>query len=761
MSYIKSRKHVVPRSGKPLLGAAAAALSLSAALAHAHEVSDSEKLDRVTVLGSRLKTDNMSSPKYTAPLRDTPQTITVIPAEVLEQQNSLSLQEVLTSNVPGITFQAGEGGGGYGDNIMLRGYNASENITLDGARDAGQYTRSDFFNIENLEVTSGANSVHGGSNNVAGSINLSSKRPQGRDFVRLGLGLGTDSYYRGTVDVNSRASDAIAWRLNVMAHNNNVAERDVERFRRFGIAPSISFGMGGPTRLTLAYFYQQDDNIPQYGVPYANTPYNNGPIAGIRRNNYYGYRNTGNGEELRNQRLSVLVEHDFNENSRLRNYTYYGQTERWTQVDSIRGSWCVNGVNPYGMTLATRTCSVPDNTFLPNSGPHGYIRDENNQIIGNQTDFITRFATGSMQHDLVVGLSLSQEDFKRRTGSVLGSVAANDRNPMSASNPNGIWTHAITPVINPANQGQLKNAALYVFDNLRFNEQWALNGGLRYERVAGESRSYDTANNAWRDWAKNSDSLISYRLGLVFKPVENGSIYLAYGNSRTPSMSSVRGSCNQTSSCNVDPETAINIELGSKWDVLDGRLGLSAALFRNERSNYKVASGDPNEPEQQLDGKARVDGLALGLAGQITREWGVFANYTYLKSKVIQSVSDHVRTTTGIDAQAGNPLTQTPKHAANLWTTYRFGDNWVLGYGASYSGRYYLNNAAAPLYTAPGYTVHNAMLGWKLNDALDLQLNVKNLANKEYYTRIRGHAASRYAVPGTGRTITLSANFKF
>ena len=134
MSYIKSRKHVVPRSGKPLLGAAAAALSLSAALAHAHEVSDSEKLDRVTVLGSRLKTDNMSSPKYTAPLRDTPQTITVIPAEVLEQQNSLSLQEVLTSNVPGITFQAGEGGGGYGDNIMLRGYNASENITLDGAR---------------------------------------------------------------------------------------------------------------------------------------------------------------------------------------------------------------------------------------------------------------------------------------------------------------------------------------------------------------------------------------------------------------------------------------------------------------------------------------------------------------------------------------------------------------------------------------------------------------------------------------------------
>ncbi|MDO4681321.1 MAG: TonB-dependent siderophore receptor [Lautropia sp.] len=774
MSYIKSRKHAVPRSTGPITSMAAMTmLSLASTQAVAQsgdtEPRTSGTLGEVTVRDSAgtFKTEAVSSPKYTAPLRDTPQSITVVPHKVLEQQNSLSLQEALTNNVPGITFQAGEGGGGYGDNIMLRGYTASNNIAQDGAQDSGQYTRSDFFNIENVEVISGASSVYGGSGNVGGSINLVSKSPKADDFTNVSAGLGNAKYGRATIDMNRRASDSVAWRLNAMVHRNNIAERDEERFKRFGIAPSVTWGMNSPTSVNLSYFYQKDDNIPQYGVPYANTPFNSGPIAGISRSNFYQYRNIGNGEKTDNHRLSLLVEHRFDENVRLRNFTRLGYTDRWSQIDATRGTWCVGGVNPYGLTAEERACRIADNTFLPNNGPHGYVRDEKSRIISNQTDLIAKAQTGMIQHDVVVGMQLTHETLDREVGSVLNdangrAVPPAQRTPMSATNPEGIWTGPINYVRSSYGDAKLQNIALYAFDNLKFDEQWSLNTGLRVERMSGDAVTHRIANGVETPGArqKGSDTLFSFLLGGVYKPVEHGSVYLAISNSKTPSQASVRLSCNEQT-CNVDPETAVNYELGTKWDVLDERLSLTAALFRNERKNYKVPSEDPASPDQTLDGKARVDGLSLGASGQITQAWGVFANYTFLNSKVLQSVSDYTRLTTGVDAQAGNPLTQTPKHAANFWTAYDFGQGWSAGYGFNYNGSYYLNNGEGPHYKASSYIVHNAMVNYAVNRNLSFQLNAKNLSNKEYYTRIRGHAPSRFAVPGTGRTVTLTANYSF
>lgn len=775
MSYVKSRKHAVARSVGPITGMAAMTmLSLASSTAVAQNgqgaMPGASALGEVTVRDSaeRFKTDVVSSPKYTAPLRDTPQSITVIPAKVLEQQNSLSLEEALTSNVPGITFQSGEGGGGSVDSIMLRGYSASDNITQDGAADAGQYSRTDFFNMESIEVTSGASSVYGGAGNVSGGINLLSKTPKAEDFTRLGVGLGTSKYGRATVDMNRRASDSVAWRLNAMVHRNDVAERDVEFFKRWGIAPSVTFGMQTPTRVTLSYFYQKDDYIQQYGVPYANTPFNNGPIPGIARNNYYQYRNIGNGAEIDNHRLSALVEHRFDTNLRLRNFTRFGMTDSWEQIDTPRGTWCVGGVNPYALTAADRACTIPDNTFLPDGGPHGYSRTNKNRIISNQTDLIAKAETGSLKHDIVVGLQLSQESYSREAGGVLNDAAGKpipgaDRTPMSATNPQGIWNGPPPNYVKSRwGENELRTIAAYAFDNIRFNEQWSLNTGLRLERLSGETLSHRIRNGVDTDGVryKTGETLFSYLLGGVYKPTENGSVYLSFSNAKTPVQASVRLSCRDRD-CNVDPETAVNYELGTKWDLLDQRLAVTAALFRNERKNYRVRSGDPLQPEDTLDGKSRVDGLSLGVAGQITPAWGVFANYTFLDSEVVQGVSDHVRRTTGIDASAGNPLTQTPKHAANFWTAYDFGHGWSAGYGFNYTGSYYLNNDEAPLYKAPGHVLHNAMVSYALNRNLSFQLNAKNLTNKEYYTRIRSRSSSRFAVPGTGRTVTLNAVYSF
>ena len=215
------------------------------------------------------KVEESASAKYTAPLLDTPQTITVVPKEVIQEQQALSLRQVL-SNVSGITFNAGEGGGGSGDSINIRGFSANSNIQVDGLRDSAQTSRTDTFNIEQVEVIKGPNSVFGGAGTTGGSINIISKQPMDRAFTRIGGGLGNDNYHRLTLDTNQPleglGTDS-ALRLNLMAHENDVPGRDQIDRERWGIAPSLRLGFNESTRLTLSAFHQTDDNLPDYGVP--------------------------------------------------------------------------------------------------------------------------------------------------------------------------------------------------------------------------------------------------------------------------------------------------------------------------------------------------------------------------------------------------------------------------------------------------------------------------------------------------------------
>jgi catecholate siderophore receptor len=261
--------------------------------------------------------------------------------------------------------------------------------------------------------------------------------------------------------------------------------------------------------------------------------------------------------------------------------------------------------------------------------------------------------------------------------------------------------------------------------------------------------------------ANNEEDLGSYRVGFVFKPGQNSSVYLAQGNSETPSQATVNGTCDIVTSCNVDPEEADTLELGGKVD-LNNRLSLTAALFRNERSNFRVASGDPLIPEQQLDGNSRVDGIALGAVGTIGSKWSVFANYTYLDSEVLQSVSDYTLSGGTIDILAGDPLPNTPEHSASIWTTWQISDAFSIGYGLTYQGEYTFarTSATANLYYTPDYTLHRAMASYEINDSLALQLNIDNVTDEVYYERIRNNAGNGWATPGAARTGVLSVTWR-
>jgi catecholate siderophore receptor len=679
------------------------------------------------------KVEESASAKYTAPLLDTPQTITVVPKEVIQEQQALSLRQVL-SNVSGITFNAGEGGGGSGDSINIRGFSANSNIQVDGLRDSAQTSRTDTFNIEQVEVIKGPNSVFGGAGTTGGSINIISKQPMDRAFTRIGGGLGTDNYHRLTLDTNQPleglGTDS-ALRLNLMAHENDVPGRDQIDRERWGIAPSLRLGFNESTRLTLSAFHQTDDNLPDYGVPALDGK----KLAGVSREDYFGWKNLDK-EEIEQNAFTANFEHDFNDNLRLQNLTRYSRVDRDTVVSASH-------VNLTG---------VPAGNYRP-AGPQAYGRDVTTDMWINQTNLRASFDTAGLGHELVTGVELSRENLDLKTYNHGLGNALYPADGYDLANPPGQWNGPINKTITGYTENQLDNKALYVFDTIALSEQWDLNLGLRYDWFDAESETF-SATQVRTGRFTSKDEELSSRAGLVYKPTDNGRIYVAWGNSFNPSAESVAtsgGGLNGNTQ-NLDPEKNETWELGTKWEFLGGRLMLDGAVFRVEKTDAREQLADGS---YILAGEQRVQGVELGATGKVTDRWNVYANYTFLDSETLKSEID--------PAREGQALGNTPPHSFNLWTTYELPQGWTLGYGARYvSERNVSSSTQAKL---DDYWLHNAMVGYKVSDNLDLQLNVNNLFDEDYVERVRqniGTTARSSAIEyGDARSAMLSATYSF
>jgi len=795
---------------------------IASAPAGAQNTSGEKALKGVTVTSSAIeddvKVERAASPKYTRPLLDTPQTITVIGHKTLQQQNLLTLREVL-STVPGITFGAGEGGVGYGDRINLRGYSANNDISIDGVRSGAIMNRNETYNIEQVEVTNGANSVYSGGGSVGGTINLVTKKPLANDQTVVSAGIGTDQYYRATIDANKRINNLVAVRINAVYHENDVPGREVEYYKRWGIAPAVKIGAEGPTSLTLQYEHLDDEGMPQYGIPYFATA--GGYVPGINREGYYGFRNVDT-QTSKTTSVQGIFSHELSDKVTIRNLSRFENISQYTVTSQPAGTFCMaNGLTPTGgsctativaAVAATPTTaavpavmlSVPAGYFLPTGG-RGTARYIRNQTLYDQLDLSANFNTGGIGHTLVLGGSYLWEKYRQDSGNILR--AANGANPFAApgyyplvsiATPNvtvpgpaatsglarvygnNTYPGAQNYIRGTVSNGEQTSYAVYLFDTVKFADWFEINGGMRYEKFDGSNTTatYGTTGatlgqvTATTGPFSADDNLFSWRIGAVYKPQPNISIYAAYGNSRTPSKGSVDGTC-AAATCNTNPETATNIELGAKVDLFDAKLQLAAALFRNGRDKYRVVSGDPTIPDQVLDGKSRVDGIALSATGNITDSWSIFANYTYLDSKIIRSVSKFCLANPGQgtctnsvavpDPAAGTLLPATPKHSGSAFTSYRFPFGLEVGYGLTYQGKHALNPTAAtttttPVYYVRDYLTHRLMLSYHFNDNLSAQLNIQNLTNEKYFTTVRTSTGNSWAQPSVARSVVLSVS---
>ncbi len=778
----------------------------TAPAAHANDPIDDEQ-SAIIVTGQKAAEEALgANPKSTAPILDTPQTVTVVSAQRIRDENLLTLRDALAT-VPGITFGAGEGGGGYGDKINLRGFAADNDITIDGIRDSAQYSRTDPFNLQQIEVYNGANSASAGSGSVGGSVNLVSKVAGKGDLSVAQASIGTDNYYRASIDSNQQLNDLIAVRLNGVFHRNDVPGRDVEKYKRWGVAPSIKIGVTGPTSLTLAYVHQEDNNTPIYGVPYFLSAINDGPPAEVDDSDYFGIANLDK-QKTTVDRLTTTFAHQFSEGLSVRNLTRWQRVGQYSVTSAPQGTFCLSatGRQPVGANAAATiglACPAGLNpgTMLPSpTGPRGLVRDQVNDLIVNQTDLrIVSGDKGGLHNTLVIGGALTWEDYaitsasllRNADGSALASVPAID-----LSNPQTDWAGPTNFTATTRSKSETMNKAIYAFDTLEINDMFELSGAVRYENNKARFRAIPvltpggTALTAAQLVPQVSDeNLFSWRAGAVFKPVKSMSIYAAIANAKTPSSATVRLGCGVQASasaanpCDVAPETARSYEVGIKSELLNGALFATAAAFRNERTNYRTPSNDPSLPSslQVLDGRSRVDGIALGLSGNITPAWKFFGNYTYLKSKVLQSVSDFCLANPGSpgcgnsvalpDPQRGSELPQIPNHAASLYSSYTLPFGLEIGYGLTYQGSYatYAPNAVQRTqYRVPDYLIHRAFLSYKLQDGLTAQLNVQNFTNERYFTGVRnnvnatsGAVTGGWAALGEARSAVLSLFYSF
>ncbi len=244
-----------------------------------------------------------SMAKYDEPLIETPQTVSVVTQTLLQEEGTTTLRDALR-NVAGISLAAGEGGA-QGDNLTIRGFTARNDIFLDGMRDFGSYYR-DSFNYQDVDVLQGPTSVTFGRGSTGGVVNQESKVPVDRPFINGSVMFGSDATRRITADINQPIGKETAFRLNLMGVDQGVAGRDIAQNRRFGVAPTLAFGLGTSTRLTLSYLHEQSDDNPDYGIPWLF----NGP-APVARHNYYGFEH-GNFLRTDVDVATARLDHDVN-----------------------------------------------------------------------------------------------------------------------------------------------------------------------------------------------------------------------------------------------------------------------------------------------------------------------------------------------------------------------------------------------------------------------------------------------------------------
>jgi catecholate siderophore receptor len=718
------RKARPPRLGLAML---AGAMSLAGAAQAADMAADADAdaantVSPVDVTGETRPLDHGTGLSVMpATVQDTPQAISVIGAAQLKAQGVTSLEQALR-NVPGITIAIGEGGTLNGDQFKIRGFDAKDDVYIDGLRDFGAYTR-DSFNYEEVQVLKGPSGAMFGRGTTGGAINTISKRPKLDDFTSLDGYEGNGDYRRALADINRRLGETTAARLTLMFNDTGVVDRDLINSKRWGAAITLATGIGTDTTASVSYLHQHTNGRPDYGVIIVQRP---GDIVarpateygvGVARSNFLGFRNDVDRGDA--DILTVRLSHKVGDKVSLNSDTRYGSYSRYFQYSTL--------------DQCTAACTAALFDGNPATEPQGGIGgaspyDSDAWGLQNITTARIDYDLGRLRNQLILGVDLSrQENDKAFLAYTLPpGVATRPAMPHPIVNPNPDFPAGYTllrPVPGgniacPAtgncttniagstvftnvagtgtieSHGQSTDAGIFITDRLWLNDRLSVIGSFRYDRYIADldTQLYNGAQ-APVGGLKVKSNLKSPRVSVVFEPADDQTYYASWGRSQTPQGTSIvgAGTALTITARDLRPEDSEIWEAGAKVAIPNTRLAVTASVFDIRKDNALQTDPATGFLQAQSGERQEVKGIELGVSGRITDAWTVSAGYTYLDARIKESfancavaAANATGTPTGIVCPAGvtaaipvlntvavgRQATFVPKNSASVFTTY-------------------------------------------------------------------------------------------
>lgn len=737
--------------------------------AYAEDAGDADAGEPIVVTGLK---GEVGIPTVRGPVIDVPQTVSIVSPETIKEQRIVSLEQALR-NVAGVTTQVGEGGVVNGDQFFIRGQAAGNDIFTDGLRDFGQFTR-DAFNYEQIEVLKGSSSTALGRGVAGGAINTTSKSPHMQEAFGFDLSAGSDDYRRVTVDGNMPISATSAFRINAMAHENDTPDRDVVNAKRWAFAPSIALGIDTDTRFTGIYLHQEEDRIPDYGVPVAVTAATDDierPITelGVPRSAFYGF-GASDIDRVNVDTLTLKFAHDASEYLKFTSDTKLGHYKRFFRQSIASCPVAPVAPQTVGCSVALLDGNAATAPFVT-VGQRGGI-DVDTKGIQNVSTLLFSKPIGGMRNELLVGWDVSYQQSDRVT---LVNGANVTKNIFSPDNGGA----SVTPGT-VASSRDLRGTELAVFIDDRFwlADTLSVNLGGRFLRfetgqdlftaAAVSCNGVTQVSGPCNETRKGKDNIFNPKASVIWEPNADISAYVTYSKATIPQATAIGNGDSLAvltpgsgiTRGDLPPEETETFDAGVKLSLFGDRMLVQSSLFQIDRSNATETDPVNGFLQYSAEPKQRLRGFELGLSGGITPELRLSANYAYVDAEIREAFTGTTGTGAVVvnTAVIGNQVRYVPKHAASVWAAYSASQGALkgleLGGGLTYQSKIFLN--AENTQVTPSYVSFDALAAYTFGN-FRLALNGYNLSNKLFYSQVNGGRV----VPAAGRSFIASLGIAF
>lgn len=723
------------------------AIACSAAVAAAHPAiaePDEPELRNPTVTVTETSTDanpygdpdapyravRSASGLFTEDLLDTPKTITVITEETIQDLGATSFRDVFRQQ-PGITLGTGEGGNAFGDRIFIRGYDARNDVYVDGVRDPGVGSRETFA-VQQIEVLKGPSSTFGGRGTTGGAVSLVSKRPGTGDWGDAEFTLGSDATRRATIDLNEQVTDTFAVRFNGMVHNSEVAGRDYVFNDRWGAAVAAEWRPTSSFEAGFDYYHLSTDFLPDWGHPYDSV--NNEPFD-VRRDNFYGVLSRDEGETFAD---------------------IYTARIAWALTDTIQ----FDSILRYGQSKNKYTASAPErpDPVARTVSANAKRRDAITDYWTNQSYFTMDLVTGGIEHTLVTGIELSREEILNRqqafTECATLPCTGTTSNPvLDLDNPNNSIPFGKETAVTGRPVITTETVALFAVDTITLSPKWRATLGLRADDYSAKATNISGRGGPEPD--RSSDSqFLNWNAALVYKPIETASIYGSLSSAKNPPCEQLDAFALDYGGCDarvtdLDPVDNLSYEIGAKYNFFD-HFDLTGSVFLIQRDGVPISTGRGAAAVIGTQ-KQEVSGFEIGVAGNITEKLSVFGGFTVFETEVTES-SD--------PAEVGEMFPNVSEDSFTLTGRYQLTDRIHIGSTASYASEKFGGTTTAGSTFVPYYWRFDVFGGVRLTDRIELSFNVLNATDELYYDALyRSGTPFSYVAPGRSASLMLDVDF--